>query len=255
MAASKTLFRYHTALRRHSVARALARRFAYVDRLAYVNRMAIGSVCAIVLALATQLAATAAAGAEPVKLVALGDSLTAGLGLAREDAFPARLELVLKARGHDVEIVNAGVSGDTTAGGLARVDWSVGPDADGVIVELGANDALRGITPSETRVNLDQLISQLSGRKIKVLLTGMLAPRNLGAAYAGQFDRIYSDLAREHGVIFDPFFLEGVATDATLNQADGIHPNAKGVGVIVERILPLVEQLIDRIGSGTGGRQ
>ena len=239
MALSKPLSRLHTGPRRYSVVAMLTDRFAYVGRFTYVNRMAIGSICAIVMAVAIQLAATIAAAAEPVKLVALGDSLTAGLGLERDDAFPARLERALKARGHDVEITNAGVSGDTTAGGLARVDWSVGADADGVIVELGANDALRGITPSETRANLDQLISRLLERNTAVLLAGMLAPRNLGASYAAEFDRIFSDLAGKHNVIFDPFFLEGVATDARLNQADGILPTAEGAGVLVERILPL----------------
>ena len=244
-----------TGLRRQSVARALSGLVAYVRPYPYVNRPVFGSLCAIMLAVAIQLAAITGASAGPVMLVAFGDSLTAGLGLAPEAAFPARLEAALRERGHDVEILNAGVSGDTTAGGLARVDWSVGPEADGVIVELGANDALRGITPAKTRANLDRLISRLSEKPVAVLLTGMLAPRNLGDDYARQFDRIFPDLAQAHATIFYPFFLEGVVTESKLNLEDGIHPNAAGVEVIVARILPFAEQLLDQIATRDGMQQ
>jgi acyl-CoA thioesterase-1 len=190
------------------------------------------------------IAGTAAAA--PVKIVALGDSLTAGLGLPATEAFPARLEAALKARGRDVTIVNAGVSGDTASGGLARLDWSVGDDATAVIVELGANDALRGLDPKATGATLDRLLARLAGRHLPVLLTGMLAPRNFGADYATAFDAIYPDLARKYGVVFYPFFLDGIVTRPELFQPDGLHPNAAGVNAIVEKILPSVEDLLAR---------
>ena len=181
-----------------------------------------------------------------LKIVALGDSLTAGLGLPADAAFPARLEAALKAKGYAVTIVNAGVSGDTTSGGLARLDWSVPEDTDAVILELGANDALRGIEPKLAKTALDTILTKLKARHIPVLLAGMAAPRNLGADYVREFDAVYPALASTHRVVFYPFFLEGVATDAKLNQGDGLHPTAAGVGVIVSRILPLVEELIAR---------
>lgn len=177
-------------------------------------------------------------------IVALGDSLTAGYGLPPEEAFTTRLEQRLKANGLNVEIVNAGVSGDTSKGGLARIDWSV-PDGTGlVIVELGANDALRGISPAETAKNLDAIIARLSQRGIAVLLTGMLAPPNMGQDYEAAFNAIYPELEKKHNVPLYPFFLDGVAADPKLNQADGIHPNAAGIAVIVERLSPLVEKLV-----------
>ncbi|WP_334175711.1 arylesterase [Pseudoxanthobacter sp.] len=189
--------------------------------------------------------AEAAAGAAgPVTIVALGDSLTAGFGLAPGQGFPARLQAALKARGHDVTVVDAGVSGDTTAGGLARLDWSVGPEADGVIVELGANDALRGQDPARTRDNLDAILTRLAARRLPVLLAGMRAPRNMGADYAARFDALYPELAAARGVALYPFFLAGVAADPALNLPDGLHPTAAGIDIIVAGILPQAEALV-----------
>lgn len=202
-----------------------------------------GFIASICLLAATSLAVAA----EPLRIVALGDSLTAGLGLEAENTFPVRLEAALLARGHSVTIVNAGVSGDTARDGLARLDWSVGPDADAVIVELGANDALRGIDPKFAREALDTLLERLSDRGIPVLLAGMLAPPNLGDAYAAVFNPIFPDLAAKHEVVLYPFFLDGVAGDSKLNLEDGMHPNADGIAIIVERILPAVEMVIARI--------
>jgi acyl-CoA thioesterase-1 len=184
------------------------------------------------------------ARAEPIRIVALGDSLTAGYGLEAAESFTRQLEAALKARGHDIVIVDAGVSGDTASDGLARVDWSVGEDADAVIVELGANDALRGVDPAITRAALDGILARLRERGLPVLLAGMLAPPNMGAAYGAEFNPIYPQLAAEHGAILYPFFLDGVAAEAGLNQPDGIHPNAEGVAVIVGGMVPAVEALI-----------
>lgn len=192
----------------------------------------------------------AAAGAEPIRLVAFGDSLTAGLGLPASEAFPAKLQAALKAKGHDVVIENAGVSGDTASAGLARLDWSVPDGTQGVILELGANDALRGIDPSVTEKALDEALARLKARGIPVLLAGMQAPPNLGAAYKKRFDAIYPDLAAKHSVPLYPFFLEGVAAQATLNQADGIHPNAAGVDAIVKAMLPAVEAFLATLKQG-----
>jgi acyl-CoA thioesterase-1 len=186
----------------------------------------------------------AAVPAKPVKIVAFGDSLTAGLGLPVNQAFPARLQKALESKGIKVDMINAGVSGDTTSGGLARLDWSVPEGTDAVIVELGANDSLRGIDPKVTRGVLDALLRRLGERHIAVLLCGMLAPRNMGTEYGAAFNAIYPDLAKAYGAILYPFFLEGVATDPKLNQRDGLHPTAAGVDVIVERILPAVERLV-----------
>jgi len=187
-------------------------------------------------------------GAErPITIVALGDSLTAGYGLPAGDAFPVKLEHALATKGSDVKIVNAGVSGDTVSGGLARLDWSVPDGTDGVILELGANDALRGIDPAVTRRALDALLLRLKQRKIPVLLCGMLAPPNLGADYGQAFDAIFPDLASRYGAILYPFFLAGVATDPKLNQPDGLHPTAAGVDIIVSRLLPDVERLIAEV--------
>ncbi|GAA0785587.1 arylesterase [Roseibium denhamense] len=195
------------------------------------------------------LYAPAAAIAADLKLVVLGDSLSAGYQLAAGEGFPEQLQRALDERGHSVEVVNAGVSGDTTSGGLSRLDWSVGPDADAVIVELGANDALRGLPPETTRSNLTEITKRLNERGVEVLIAGMLAPRNLGADYAEAFDPIYGDVAGEFGALYYPFFLDGVALDPDLNLADGIHPNADGVAVIVDRILPTVEALLDKAKS------
>jgi acyl-CoA thioesterase-1 len=189
---------------------------------------------------------------EPVKLVVLGDSLSAGYGLSLKDAFPTKLAAALKARGRNVMVVNAGVSGDTASGGLERLDWSVPDGTQAVIVELGANDALRGIDPMVTQMALDRILRRLHERHIPVLLAGMKAPRNMGASYIEAFDGIYPSLASTHSVLFYPFFLEGVAADTKLNQHDGLHPNAAGVDLIVTRILPKVEELIMRAQNARG---
>jgi len=200
----------------------------------------------ILAAAALSLLPLKARAAGPVRIVALGDSITAGLGLASKDALPTRLEAALKARGHDVRIINAGVSGDMVADGLARLDWALGDGADGVIVALGANDALRGRNPATTRADLDALLAQLEARKLPVLVCGMMAPRNLGPAYAGAFDPMFAELAERHGALLYPFLLDGVALDPALNQRDGIHPNPAGVDIIVARLLPKAEELIAR---------
>ncbi len=186
-----------------------------------------------------------------MRIVALGDSLTAGYGVLSQDAFPDRLEAALRKRGHDVDIVNAGVSGDTVADGLARLDWALADGADGIIIELGANDMLRGHDPVLVRESLDELMSRLDETGAPVLLAGMRAAPNLGADYASRFDSIFPELAQKHGALLYPFFLDGVAGDASLNQADRMHPNAAGVEIIVERILPSVEGLIERIKGKT----
>jgi acyl-CoA thioesterase-1 len=199
---------------------------------------------AIVFAAAVTLGA--ANGAAPTTIVVLGDSLTAGYGLAAAEAFPAQLQKALAAKGIAVNMVNAGVSGDTASGGLARLDWSVPDGTQAVIVELGANDALRGIAPQVTQAALDGILSRLKARGIAVLLCGMLAPPNLGADYGRAFNAVFPALAERHGVEFYPFFLDGVAAERTLNQPDGLHPTAAGVAVIVERILPKVLALLER---------
>ena len=193
-----------------------------------------------------------AASDGPVKIVTLGDSLSAGLGLPGNAAFPARLAVALQAKGIAVSIVNAGVSGDTASGGLGRLEWSVPEGTEAVILELGANDALRGLDPNVTKAALDTILEKLKGRRIAVLLAGMRAPRNLGPDYVNAFDAIYPALASTHSVVFYPFFLDGVATDPKLNQGDGQHPNAAGVDVIVSRILPQVEELIARARAARG---
>jgi len=186
----------------------------------------------------------AAAADGPVKIVVLGDSLSAGLGLPAEAAFPAKLAVALKAKGIAVTVANAGVSGDTASSGLGRLDWSVPEGTEAVILELGANDALRGLDPKLTKAALDTTLSKLKERRIAVLLAGMLAPHNMGAEYVRSFDAIFPALASIHDVVLYPFFLEGVAGDAKLNQPDGLHPTAAGIDIIVARILPKVEELI-----------
>ena len=186
--------------------------------------------------------------AETLRILMLGDSLTAGYGLPTRDALPIRLEAALRDRGLDMQVINAGVSGDTTAGGLARLEWALADRPHAVIVALGANDALRAIDPAVTRSSLERLLTALSERRLPVLLTGMLAPRNLGADYGERFDSIYPELAEQHGALLYPFLLDGVATVSGLNQADGLHPNVAGVEVIVERILPSVLCLARRTG-------
>lgn len=203
------------------------------------------------------LAATAAAGlsapagaaeAEPVRLVALGDSLVAGYGLPPEQGFVPQLEEALRARGYGVDVIDAGVSGDTTAGGLARLDWVLADDPDLMLVELGANDGLRGIDPAEVRANLSAILERLTDEGIPTLLAGMYAPPNFGPDYSEAFDSIYPELADRYDVRLYPFFLEGVAAEPSLNQPDGIHPNAEGVRVIVGNILPEVIAVLEDAG-------
>lgn len=190
--------------------------------------------------------------AQPIKIVAFGDSLIAGFGLKANDAFPAQLEIALKKRGYDVEVANAGVSGDTSAGGLSRLDWSIQDGTQAVILVLGANDMLRGMEPELARKNIGEVIARLKARKIEVLLAGMRAAPNLGADYAAKFNPIYAELAKEHDILIYPFFLDGVAGERDLNMSDGIHPTPKGVSLVVERILPSVESLIERVKKHRG---
>jgi acyl-CoA thioesterase-1 len=197
----------------------------------------------IVLALVAGLTGPAAA-APPARILALGDSLTAGYGLPSNEAFPVVLQAKLASDGIVATVANAGVSGDTTAGGLARLDWALADKPDYVLLELGANDALRGIDPKVTRDNLDKMLARLAARGTKVLLLGMKAPRNWGPEYQKEFDAIYPDLAAKYGVPLYPFFLDGVALDPQLNQPDGLHPNPKGVQIVVDRVAPYVERLI-----------
>jgi acyl-CoA thioesterase-1 len=222
-----------------------------VSRVLLCNRLWTVAALALALSAAAVAGATVTAaqaqGKAPVRIVVLGDSLVAGFQLKASDAFPAQLERALKARGHAVEVANAGVSGDTTAGGLERVRWAVPDKTDAVILELGANDALRGLDPARAKANLDSIIAAVKAGGADVLLAGMVAPRNWGDDYARAFDAIYADLAAKHGTLLYPFFLDGVALDARLNLGDGLHPNAKGVVEIVGRILPLAEQLIARV--------
>lgn len=187
--------------------------------------------------------------AAPVALVGFGDSLMAGYQLPPGDAFPARLEKALREKGLDVTIANAGVSGDTSSGGLARIDWSVPEGTQGVILELGANDALRGIRPEQTRKNLSAMIDKLKSRNIAILLVGIIAPPNMGDGYAQGFNGIYADLARDNGLDLYPFFLDGVIEDEKLKLDDGMHPNADGVGVMVERILPMAEKFVSQLAA------
>jgi acyl-CoA thioesterase-1 len=191
------------------------------------------------------VAASPVAAAEQIRLMVLGDSLTAGYGLPEEDAFTARLQAALDRSGINATVINAGVSGDTTAGGLARLDWALSDKPTHAIVELGANDALRGIDPTTTRGNLDAIIGRLRDEGVKVMLAGMYAPPNWGTEYEADFRSIYPDLAKKYGIGLYPFFLDGVAAQPDLNQPDGIHPNEKGVEVIVDRIMPSVRRLLD----------
>jgi acyl-CoA thioesterase I len=199
------------------------------------------------LVLMVALTAAGPVFAQPVKMVVLGDSLSAGLGLSGPAAFPARLQKALKDKGIEVDMINAGVSGDTASGGRDRLDWSVPAGTEAVIVELGANDALRGTDPAVTRAALTDIVSRLRARRIAVMLCGMLAPPNYGQDYAARFNTIYPDLAKKYDVPLYPFFLAGVAADPKLNQADGIHPTAAGVDIIVANILPTVQAFLGTI--------
>jgi acyl-CoA thioesterase I len=191
----------------------------------------------------------AAAASAPIKMVVLGDSLSAGLGLSGVDAFPAKLQKALKARGIAVDMTNAGVSGDTATGGRDRLDWSVPQGTQAVIVELGANDALRGTDPAVTRAALSDIVTQLKARGVAVMLCGMVAPPNYGPDFAARFNSIYPDIAEKYGVPLYPFFLEGVAANPKLNQADGMHPTAEGVDIIVKNILPSVEAFLGSVSK------
>jgi acyl-CoA thioesterase-1 len=213
-------------------------------------RFKVAALQFVVIACGLFFCATAGtASARTIQLVGLGDSLMAGYQLPPGDGFPAKLEAALKAKGLDVSIADAGVSGDTSSGGLARVDWSVPDGTDGVILELGANDALRGIAPEQTEKNLDAIISRLKERGIAVLLVGMLAPPNMGGDYAARFNPIYKRLAEKYGVMLYPFFLDGVATQANLQLSDGMHPNPQGIDVMVQHFQPVAADFVGMIVS------
>ena len=202
-----------------------------------------GLIAALLVA-ATILAQTRPALADPVRLLALGDSLTHGYGLPDGDTFPDQLEAALTELGYEVEVLNGGVSGDTTAGGRARLEWALADGPDAVLLELGANDMLRGLDPAQARTNLAAIVERLQEDDVPVMLAGMYAARNLDDTYAAQFDAIYPDLAETYGLTLYPFFLEGVAMDPALNQPDGLHPNADGVAVIVDNITPVVVEFL-----------
>jgi acyl-CoA thioesterase-1 len=203
----------------------------------------------ILAAAGATLAAAADTPPPPVTIVAFGDSLTAGYGLKAKDAFPAQLQMALQDKGYKVTVVNAGVSGDTSADGLRRLDWALQPKPDGVILELGANDVLRGIDPKEPRANLDKMLATLKSKDIDVLLAGMKAPNNWGPDYVKSFDAIFPDLAAKYQVPLYPFFLDGVALDPAYTQPDGQHPTAAGIAEVVKRILPDAEALVQRIAG------
>lgn len=212
------------------------------------------ALLAAVLAVAGAIPAPGAAAGAPVRILAFGDSLIHGYGLPAGDTFPEQLEAALRARGFDVRVSNGGNSGDTTAAGRARLEWALAARPDIVLVELGANDVLRGLDPAAAYDNLDAILTRLRAEGLPVLLAGMLAPRNLGADYAAEFDAIYPRLAEKHGVALYPFFLDGVALDPALNQPDGLHPNATGVRVIVERIAPSLVELIEALPARRAGQ-
>ncbi|MEP3438757.1 MAG: arylesterase [Hoeflea sp.] len=201
-------------------------------------------IAALCLTFGLTATAVQTSAADEIKIVGFGDSLMAAYNLQADEGFPARLEAALRARGHDVSIIDSGVSGETTSGGLARIDWSVPEGTDAVLLELGANDALRGLPPEKTRENLEAMIVRLKQRGIAVLLAGMLAPPNLGADYETSFNAIYSELAAKYDLLLYPFFLDGVTGDPSLQLNDGMHPNAKGINKMVENILPVAEQFI-----------
>jgi len=226
-------------------------RQAVIKKSKEVQKMKRGALATAVVAAGMLLAASGlpasqATAATPV-IVAFGDSLTAGLGLQEKDSFPAQLERALKGRGQEVKVVNAGVSGDTAAAGLARLDWAMPDDASAVIIELGANDALQGLDPAATKATLEKIITELKASGLPILLAGMEAPPNLGKDFVDQFRALYADLAQRYDLILYPFFLDGVALDDQYTQADGMHPNAEGVARIVDGILPKVEELLARV--------
>ena len=207
----------------------------------------LAAICAGLLSVGALGSAPAAEAADDeIRILALGDSLTQGFGLANGDEFPAQLEEALREQGINATVINGGVSGETTAGGLVRLDWSLGDNPDAVIIELGGNDALRGLSPADMEHNLDRILTRLDEEGIPALLTGMMAPRNMGPDYAAEFDAVFPRLAEKHGVLFYPFFLDGVALEPNLMQRDGTHANAEGVAEIVRRMMPLVLELIEQ---------
>jgi acyl-CoA thioesterase-1 len=212
----------------------------------------VAAALAAAMVAAVAVAWPAAAAERPVRIVALGDSLTSGVGLPASAAFPARLEKALRAKGLAVEIANAGVSGDTASGGLARLDWAVPPGTDAVIVELGANDMLRGVDPKVTRKALEEIVRRLTERRLPLLLAGMRAAPNLGDDYVRDFEAIYPDLARSYDLLLYPFFLDGIVANARFNQRDGLHPTAAGIDRIVTGILPKAEELVARVRDKRG---
>jgi acyl-CoA thioesterase-1 len=225
-------------------------RTSYGTSFAAVEGLTRTFVCLVVAGLiGLAPAAAQAPAAKPVKLVVLGDSLSAGYGLPAAAAFPVRLQKALADKGIATEMINAGVSGDTTSGGLGRLDWSVPDGTQGVILELGANDALRGVDPKVPRQALSDILTRLKARNIKVLLCGMLAPPNYGKEYADKFNSIYPDLAKQFDVPLYPFFLDGVAGNTSLAQADAMHPTAEGVDIVVKNILPSVEAFIGTLAG------
>jgi acyl-CoA thioesterase-1 len=202
----------------------------------------------------TTLARAQAPAGEEIRLLMLGDSITAGFGLARSEGPPARIQALLRERGRNVRVIDAGVSGDTTAGGRARLDWALADRPHAAIVALGGNDGLRGLTPAQMRANLTAILDTLSGRGIPVLLAGMLAPPNLGAEYGREFREVFEELARARpDIVFYPFLLDGVAGEPALNQPDRIHPTAQGAEVIARRMLPFIETLLDRARGSAAG--
>ncbi|MEC9216284.1 MAG: arylesterase [Pseudomonadota bacterium] len=213
-----------------------------------INRRGMIAVALLATFFGGVFSSPASAADGPIRtIMAFGDSLTSGYGLPPADAFPVKLEAALRARGHAVRVINAGVAGDTTAGGRARLAWMLADKPDAVILELGANDGLRGLDPAETLANLRAIMEQLKAADLPVLLAGMRAPPNLGRDFGAEFDTIFATVALEYDALFYPFFLEGVAARPTLNQNDGIHPNSAGVAIVVERIIPSVEALLSRV--------
>ena len=213
-----------------------------------INRRGMIAVALLATFFGGVFSPLASAADGPIRtIMAFGDSLTSGYGLPPADAFPVKLEAALRARGHAVRVINAGVAGDTTAGGRARLAWMLADKPDAVILELGANDGLRGLDPAETLANLRAIMEQLKAADLPVLLAGMRAPPNLGRDFGAEFDTIFATVALEYDALFYPFFLEGVAARPTLNQNDGIHPNSAGVAIVVERIIPSVEALLSRV--------
>lgn len=206
--------------------------------------MRFKALAGAIFAMSCVFVAQATAGARTISLVGFGDSLMAGYELPPEQAFPAQLEKLLKDKGYDIAIANAGVSGDTTADGLARLDWSIPDGTQGVILELGANDALRGLSPAQSRANLEAMILRLKERGIAVLLVGIVAPPNMGAAYEKEFNPIYRELADKHGLMLYPFFLDGVAMQPARQLKDGMHPNGEGTKTMAEKFLPIAEAFV-----------